>query len=261
MPVKTHIPGTSVSIGYESETADRATIRCLVTGETVKATAIAAAVAAVGQTLYPGVYNIPLVLGEATRFGQGKYIVTLQYSRSASSRRRDQTQRRIRMKSTVEYVDAYLVANGTFVNGYRDNAAPATADWFSIQMRPGNLQTPELYPRPYKLQRPMMTIQLEYTTTVLTVNDAELQKTGKLNNSAYVIPEIGGVFQPDTLKYEGFSIDKKDIGQYPWFTSIVFTYDPFGHFRQQVLWDQTLSGGNGAWKTDSTNKVAESVAF
>jgi hypothetical protein len=259
--VKTHIPGTSISIGYESETADRATIRCLVTDCTAQKDAIDAAVLAVGQTLYSGILNIPLVSAESTRWGNGKYIVTLLYGRNQRAQRRNQTQRRVRIQSTIEYVDAYLINSASFTNGYRHNSDPATADWFSIQLRPGNLQSPELYPRPYKIQRPMMKIELEYTTPFLSVNDAELAKTGKVNSNVFAIGEIGGVFAANTLKYEGFQNAKNDIGQYPWFNSVVLTYDPFGHYRQQVVWDQTLDSGNGKWKTISNYLVSETTTF
>lgn len=258
--VKSHIPGTSVSIGYESETGDRAVIKCLVTSSTTQKDAIDSAVASVGETLYTGTLNIPLITADSTRFGNGKYIVTLTYGRNQRARRRNQANRRIRIKSTIEYVDSYLITNGTFLNGYRHNADPATADWYSLQLRPGNLQTPELAPRAYKVQRPMMTIELEYTTPVLTVNDSELQKTGKLNSNTYVIPEIGGSFAANTLKYEGFTTAKSDIGQYPWFTQIVLTYDPFGHYRQQAVWDASLSP-YGKWKTISNYLTAETTTF
>ena len=88
-----------------------------------------------------------------------------------------------------------------------------------------------------------------------------LSKTGKLNSNVFAIGEIGGVFAANTLKYEGFTNAKNDIGQYPWFNSVVLTYDPFGHYRQQAVWDQTLDGGNGKWKTISTYLVAESTTF
>ena len=261
--VKTHITGTSVSIGYESETGDRAVIRCLVTSCTSQKQAIDESVIAVGETLYSGVLNVPLVNAESTRFGDGKYIVTLQYGRNQRARRRNQSQRRIRIKSTVEYVDAYLVNSSTYVNGYKHNADPATVDWSSIQLRPGNTQSSELYPRPYKVQRPMMTIELEYTTSMLTISDAELAKTGKLNSNSFSIAEIGGSFAANTLKYEGFSSGKNDIGSFPWFTSLVLTYDPSGHYRQQAVWDQTLGtpANIGKWKTNSSHLVAEATTF
>ena len=259
--IKTHIPGTSISIGYESETADRATIRCLATGYSTQKSAIDAAVLSVGETLYNGILNVPLVSAESTRWGNDKYIVTLMYGRNQRAQRRNQTQRRVRIQSTVEYVDAYLTNSASFTNGYRHNADPAVTDWFSIQLRPGNLQTPELYPRPYKIQRPTMKIELEYTTPVLSVNDAELAKTGKLNSNAFAIGELGGVFAVNTLKYEGFQNAKNDIGQYPWFNSVVLTYDPFGHYRQQAVWDATLDSGNGKWKTVSNQLVSESTTF
>ena len=263
MAVKTHIPGTTVSVGYESETADRAIIRCLVTQETDHVEAIQAAVEAVGETLYRGSLNMPLTGTDVSRFGDGKYIVSLQYSRNQRARRRDQTQRRIKIKSNVEYVDAYLVNVGTgaYSNGYINNADPASADWHSIPMRGGNLQNQELVPRPYKLQRPMMTITLDYTTEVLTISDAELAKTGKLNSNVFSIPEIGGTFAANTLRYEAFESGKNDIGSHPWSTTIVLTYDPFGHYRQQAVWDQTLNSTKGKWKTISTYLSAESTTF
>lgn len=261
MPVKTHIPGTSVSIGYESETADRAVIRCLVTASTSHTDAIAQSVSSVGSTLFSGTYNIPLVSADATRFGVQKWIVTLQYARGGRARRRNQTQRRIRIQSTLEYVDSYLLNSSNWVNGYRDNSDPASSDWYALPLRGGNLQSPEIAPKPYKVQRPMMKIQLDYTTAVLGINDAELAKTGKLNANPFPIGEIGGVFAANTLKYEGFESDKQDIGLYPWHTNVNLLYDPFGHFRQQAVWDQTLNSGNGKWKTVSTFLVAQSTTF
>jgi hypothetical protein len=261
MAVKSYIPGTTVSVGYESETADRATIRCLVTGKNTHTEAIEEAKTSVGETLYPGTYNVPLVSADASPFGNAKWIVSLNYGRGGRSRRRNQTERRIRIKSSLEYVDAYLLDGGSYTNGYRDNSNPDTGHWFSLQLRPGNKQTPELAPRPYKVQRPMMTIQLEYTTPFLTINDAELSKNGKINSNVFPIPEIGGVFAVRTLRYEGFESGKSDIGTYPWFTSLILTYDPAGHYRQQAVWDSTLDSGNGKWKTISTYLAAEETTF
>jgi phage tail sheath protein FI len=107
----------------------------------------------------------------------------------------------------------------------------------------------------------MMSVELDYTTSFLTISDQELQKTGKLNSNTFAIAEIGGSFAANTLKYEGFMSSKNDIGQYPWSTSISLTYDPSGHYRQQVVWDQTLDSSNGRWKTDSNVLVAESTTF
>lgn len=261
MPVKTHIPGTSVSIGYESETADRAVIRCLVTQSTSHTDAISQAVASVGSTLYSGTYNIPLVSSDATRFGVQKWIVTLQYGRSGKARRRNQAQRRIRIQSTLEYVDAYLINSATWVHGYKDSSDPSSSDWYALPLRGGNLQSPEISPKPYKVQRPMMKIQLDYTTANLGINDAELSKTGKLNSNPFAIGEIGGVFSANTLKYEGFESSKQDIGLYPWYTAVNLLYDPSGHYRQQAVWDQTLNSGRGKWKTSSNFLVADSTTF
>ncbi|MFZ9311583.1 MAG: hypothetical protein ACO24O_08795 [Arenimonas sp.] len=265
MAVKTHITGTSVSIGYETETADRAVIKCLATGYTTQKDAIDASVLAVGETLYQGTLNVPLVSAESTRWGDGKYIVTLQYGRNQRARRRSQTQRRIKIKSTIEYVDAYLVNassnGGGYVNGYLDDPDPANTDWFSLQLRPGGNQSSELAPRPYKVQRPMMNIELEYTTAFMTTGDADLLRVGKINANLYTIGEIGGVFSPNTIKYEGFTTGKNDIGQFPWYTTILLTYDPSGHFRQQAVWDASLASNVGKWKTVSTFVTAATATF
>lgn len=259
--VKSHIPGTAISIGYESETSDRATIKCLVNDATTQKDAIDAAVLIVGSVLYEGTFNIPLVSAESTRFGDKKYMVVLSYGRSARGRRRNQVERRIRVRSVSDHVDAFLVSSSSFLNGYRHNDDPSTQDWYSVQLRPGNIQTPELYPRPYKMQRPMMRIDLDYTTSFLTINDAELQKVGKVNSNTFTIPEIGGVFDANTLKYESFESVRNDIGQFPWATSITLIYDPSGHYRQQPVWDQSLDSGNGKWKTVSSQTIYESTVF
>lgn len=260
MAVKTHIPGTTVAIGYETETADRAVIRCLVTGTADHKAAIEEAVAAVGTTLYSGTLNVPLVSSDATRFGVQKYIVTLNYTRSGRSARRTQTDRRVRIKSALEYVDAYLLTGGAYQNGYRHNADPAATDWHSIPLYSGR-QSSELIPRPYKVQRPMMMIQIDYVTSFLTINDSELSKNGKLNSNAFAVPEIGGVFGQYTLLYEGFESNKQDIGQYPWSTSLLLKYDPSGHYRQQPVWDGTLDSNNGKWKTISDKLASDSTTF
>lgn len=233
----------------------------MVTDVFVQTDAIDAAVAAVGTTIYSGTLNIPLISADATRFGNGKYIVTLSYGRSAKTRRRNQIDRRIRVRSVIDHVDAFLVNSSSFLNGYRHNGDPATADWYSIQLRPGNFQTPEMFPRPYKMQRPMMRIDIDYTTQFLTINDAELQKVGKINSNTFAIAEIGGVFDENTLKYESFESVKSDIGQFPWATSITLIYDPSGHYRQQPVWDQTLDTGNGKWKTVSNQTIYDATVF
>lgn len=260
MAVKTHIPGTTVAVGYETETADRAVIRCLVTGQTDHKAAIDEAVAAVGSTLYSGTLNIPLVSTDATRFGVLKHIVTLNYSRTARGARRTQTDRRVRIKSTLEYLDSYLLNGSNYLNGYKHSTDPATTDWHSIPLS-ANRQSSELIPRPYKIQRPMMLIQIDYVTAFLTINDAELSKNGKLNSNAFAIPEIGGVFNAYTLLYEGFESNRQDIGQYPWSTSLILRYDPSGHYRQQPVWDQTLDSNNGKWKTVSDKLASEPTTF
>jgi hypothetical protein len=261
MAVKSHIPGTTISVGYESETEDRAAIRCLVTRNSSHTGAIEEAKTAVGDLLFSGTYNVPLVNATATRFGDEKWVVTLNYARSLKTRRRDQTQRRIRIKSVMEYVDAFLIDSAGYVNGFKDSANPDNDDWFSLQLLPTGKQSAELVPRPYKVQRSMMRITLDYNTAFLTINDAELSKNGKLNSNQFAIAEIGGSFAAGTLKYEGFETGRTDIGQYPWHTTIALLYDPFGHYRQQVLWDQTLDSNNGKWKTISNYQVAESTTF
>lgn len=260
MAVKTHIPGTTVAVGYETETADRAVIRCLVTGNTDHKVAIEEAVAAVGDTLYSGTLNIPLVSADATRFGVQKHIVTLNYSRTARGARRNPITRRVRIKSALEYVDAYLLTGSSYLNGYRHSTTPAIGDWHSIPLY-ANRQSSELIPRPYKVQRPMMMIQIDYNTAFLTITDAELAKNGKINSNAFAIPEIGGVFSARTLLYEGFESNRQDIGQYPWSTSLLLKYDPSGHYRQQPVWNQAGDSGNGIWITASDKLAAEETTF
>jgi hypothetical protein len=259
--VKSFIPKTSLSVGYESETSDRAVIKCMVTDTFTQTDAIDAAVASVGSTIYSGTLNIPLLSGDATRFGNGKYIVTLQYGRTARTRRRNQIERRIRVRSVIDHVDGFLVNSSSFQNGYRHSSDPSVQDWYSLQLRPGNLQTPEMFPRPYKMQRPMMRIDIDYTTSFLTVSDAELLKVGKVNSNTFSIPEISGVFADYTLKYESFESVKNDIGSFPWATSLTLIYDPSGHYRQQPQWDQSLDSGNGKWKTQSDQIIYESTVF
>ena len=263
MAVKSYIPGTVLNIGYETENADRASIRCLVTGEASMQAAITAAVASVGDLLLTGSYNIPLVDTSATHFGNQKWIVTLNYGRGGRSRRRTQTDRRIRIQSVLDYVDAYLIESSTYENGYRKApvAGPNNEHWYSLSLRPGNRQSPELVPRPYKLQRPTMRITLSYTTSFLTITGGELAKLGKINSNVFPIAELSTAFAANTLKYEGFESDKNDIGTYPWATVINLTYDPAGHYKQKPVWDQSLDSGNGLWTVDNTKLESESTTF
>lgn len=263
MAVKPYIPGSVLNIGYETENADRASIRCLVTGAATLQAAITDAVANVGELLLSGSYNIPLIDTSATHFGNQKWIVTLNYGRGGRSRRRNQTDRRVRIQSVLEYVDSYLINSSTYENGYRKapGVGPANTDWYSLSLRPGNRQSPELVPRPYKMQRPMMRVTLSYTTAFLTINGGELAKLGKINSNVFPIIELSTAFPQYTMKYEGFESDKNDIGTYPWATVINLTYDPAGHYKQKPVWDQTLDGGNGLWTVDNTKLESESTTF
>jgi len=262
MGVKTHTHGTSVSFGYESEQGDRAVIKCLVDSIDNQTKAISEAVNAVGQTYLPGTYNIPLLSAEAEMFGNEKWNVTLSYGRSARSPRRDPNARRVTVESVIDYVPAYLIKGTTTQNGYYyTTPQPADDDWYAIQFRPGNIQSPELVPKQFKAERPMMRITLSYNTEFLTIGNGDLAKLDKLNSIPFWIVEIGGAFPSRTLRYEGFESSKNDIGQRPWQTKITLMYDPYGHYRQVPVWDQTLASGNGAWKVDNSRLASEEVPF
>lgn len=262
MAIKSHLPGTSISIGYESEQGDKAIIKCLVDSVASHDQAIKEAVTTVGDLYFSGTYNMPLLSAEAEMFGNEKWNVTLSYGRSSRSPRRNPNTRRVTIESVIDFVPAYLVKGTTKTNGYfLTTPQPADDDWFAIQFRPGNKQTPELVPKQFKAERPLMRVTLSYNTEFLTVGSGDLAKLDKLNSLPFLISEIGYQFPARTLRYEGFESSKNDIGQRPWQTRVTLLYDPSGHYKQVPLWDQTLATGDGAWKVDNTRLASEEVPF
>ena len=241
MAVKLDIVGSNLTYGYETELADRALRKALVTGATSKEAAIKEAVNAAavgGENLYTP-NNIPLQSATAIRLGADRWLVDLAYARTRISQRRDALERRV---SVTTLPDVYVPVYSTSPN--RTNGLPfdvITSNtyqyWYGVQYVPGTAQgqDPMAVPKPYMFRKPQIRIQVNYTVPVYNFGDGYIEKLGKTNSNQFYIAEIAGSYQPGELLLEGFSTDPREISR--WSAGVTFRHVPGGFYTQRVLWN------------------------
>lgn len=243
---KLDIPGSNLSWGYESELADRALRKCIVTGAVSKEDAITTAVTAAqtgGENLYSSM-NIPLQNASAIRLGADRWLVDLQYGRTRMSQRRNAAERRVSVTTANDITTPCYIVTSNRLNGLPHSVATnwntfanADARWYRIAMVPGTngAQDPRLVPQPYLFRRPQFRIQLNYTTTAYTFGFNDAGKVGKVNSNVFFIPEIGGMFTAGQLYYEGFGTEPRDISRFA--ATVNFLHTPGGFYEQALRWN------------------------
>ena len=241
MAVKLDFPGSTITRGYESELADRAVRKALVTDVSTKEAAIKAAVdeAAVGgENLYTEI-NIPLQAATAIRLGKDRWLVDLSYGRSRISQRRDAYERRVTVTTLSDiYVPVFTTTANRQYGLPFDSISSNTYDkWYAMQYVPGTVkgQDPMAPPKPYQYRKPQVRIQLDYTVDVYRFGDAYIDRLGKTNSNVFYIPEIAGTYQPGELMLEGFSTDPREISR--WSVGVTFRYTPGGYYTQRPVWN------------------------
>lgn len=269
MAVKLDIPGSTLTWGYESEQADRAVRKCIVTDEATKEAAINAAVSAAqnaGENLY-STNNIPLQAATAVRLGANRWLVDLNYARGRLSQRRDETERYVTVTTIADTnTDVYLTTANR-LNGlpYDSITSNSYAYWYRMPYVPGTSfgQHAGSPPVPYSFRRPRLRIQIAYTSSVYTFGNGEIGKVGKTNSNAFPIAEIGAIganaFQPGELYYEGFGTDPRDISRFP--ASISFMYSPGGFYTQRIRWNNGATYPNDKYWYVVHESTFEQVLF
>jgi hypothetical protein len=265
---KLDLPGSTMSWGYESELADKAVRKCVVTGAANKEEAITTAVTAAqsgGENLYSSM-NIPLQTASCVRLGADRWLVDLQYARTMMSQRRNAGERRCAVTSLTDLnVPCYLKtdqrANGLpFVN-ISSNNLPAGTEWHRMQYVPGttNGQGARLIPEPYNFRRPQFRISLSYTTETYTFGFDDAGRVGKVNNNTFFIPEIGGMFVAGELFYDGYGTAPRDISRFA--ATVNFRMVTGGFYEQAIKWNNGATYPNEKyWKVVNV-PMYESVLF
>jgi len=243
---KLDLPGSNLSWGYESELADRALRKCVVTGAASKEDAINTAVTAAqtgGANLYSSL-NIPLQAASATRLGADRWLVDLQYARTRMSQRRNAAERRVSVVTANDIFTPCYIVTSNRVNGLPFSTATnwntfanGDARWYRLATVPGTNggQDSRLIPQPYLFRRPQFRIQINYTTTSYTFGFNDAGKVGKVNSNVYFIPEIGGMFTAGQLLYDGFGTEPRDISRFA--ATINFLHTPGGFYEQALRWN------------------------
>jgi hypothetical protein len=248
MAVKIDIPGSTLTWGYESEHADRAVRKCIVTNEATKEAAINAAVLAAqsgGENLY-STNNIPLQAATAIRLGADRWLVDLNYARGRLSQRREASERYVTTTTLSDILTPVYLTTANRLNGlpFDNISSPSYQYWYRIPYAQGLAngvygQDSATPPEPYMFRKPQLKITISYTSSVYTFGNGEINKTGKSNQNTFPIAEIGALganaFAQGELFYEGFSTDPRDISRFS--ASVVFRFTPGGFFTQRLKWN------------------------
>lgn len=272
MAVKLDIPGSTLTWGYESEQADRAVRKCIVSDEATKEAAINAAVSAAqngGENLY-STNNIPLQAATAVRLGVNRWLVDLSYARGRLSQRREASERYVTVTSLTDILTPVYLTTANRLNGlpYDTITSPSYAYWYRMPYAQGLAsgvlgQDSATPPEPYMFRKPQLKITINYTASVYTFGNGEILKVGKSNQNVFPIAEIGAIganaFAQGELLYEGFNTDPRDISRFS--ASVVFRFTPGGFYTQRLKWNNGATYPNERYWFVANEPTHELVTF